>query len=155
MEKQKKNTAGTVRSIVEPIIAGLGYMLWDVEYVKEGADMILRITIDSPEGIGIEDCEKVSRAIDPAIDEADPIEDSYRLEVSSPGVERILTRPEHFEACLGEKVEVRLYAPLDGRKQLTGILKAADGDKITVEEDGGETEIPRDAVAKVSTVFEW
>ena len=155
MEKQKKNTAGIVRSIVEPIIAGLGYMLWDVEYVKEGADMILRITIDSPEGIGIEDCEKVSRAIDPAIDEADPIEDSYRLEVSSPGVERILTRPEHFETCLGEKVEVRLYAPLDGRKQLTGILKSADADKITVEEDGGETAIPRDAVANVSTVFEW
>ena len=73
MEKQKKNIAASVRELIEPTVTSLGYMLWDVEYVKEGADMILRITIDSPEGIGIEDCEKVSRAIDPIIDEADQI----------------------------------------------------------------------------------
>ena len=155
MEKQKKNIAASVRELIEPTVTSLGYMLWDVEYVKEGADMILRITIDSHEGIGIEDCEKVSRAIDPIIDEADPIEVSYRLEVSSPGVERVLTRPEHFDACMGDVVDVRLYAPLDGRKQLTGTLSAADRDSITVTENGSDTVLPRSAVAKVSTVFEW
>lgn len=155
MEKQKKNIAASVRELVEPAVSSLGYLLWDVEYIKEGADMILRITIDSPEGIGIEDCEKVSREIDPIIDEADPIEVSYRLEVSSPGVERVLTRPEHFASCIGEKVEVKLYAPMNGRKQLCGILSAADKDSITVSENGTDSVLLKSAVAKVATVFEW
>lgn len=155
MERQKKNIAAIVRELITPVTDELGYMLWDVEYVKEGADMILRITIDKPEGIDIEDCEKVSRAIDPIIDEADPIEVSYRMEVSSPGVERVLSRPEHFTACIGEKVEVKLYAPLDGKKQLVGILAAADDKTVTVTSDDGETVLEKSAVAKVSTVFDW
>ena len=157
MEKQKKNTAGTVRSIVEPIIAGLGYMLWDVEYVKEGADMILRITIDSPEGIGIEDCEKVSRAIDPAIDEADPIEDSYRLEVSSPGIERDLRTDFHIDACEGWDAEVRLFAPLDGQKTFTGTLagRGEAGEILLAGKDGTVRAFPRESVAKIRTIFEF
>ena len=155
MERQKKNIAATVRELVAPVVDGLGYMLWDVEYVKEGADMILRITIDKPEGIDIDDCEKVSRAIDPIIDEADPIEVSYNLEVSSPGVERVLTRPEHLTACLGEKVEVKLYAPMDGKKQLIGILCSADDKTVTVSVDGAEVVLEKSAVAKISTVFDW
>lgn len=155
MERQKKNIAATVRELVTPVTDELGYMLWDVEYVKEGADMILRITIDKPEGIDIEDCEKVSRAIDPIIDEADPIEVSYNLEVSSPGVERVLTRPEHFVSCMGEKVEIKLYAPLDGKKQIVGMLAAADDKSITVSVDDAELVLEKAAVAKISTVFDW
>ncbi|MBE6588344.1 MAG: ribosome maturation factor RimP [Ruminococcaceae bacterium] len=155
MEKQKKNIAGTVRELVSPVADSLGFMLWDVEYLKEGADMILRITIDKPEGIDIEDCEKMARAIDPIIDEADPIEVSYKMEVSSPGIERVLSRPEHFEACMGEKIEVKLYAPVDGKKQIVGILAAADDKTVTVDVDGSETVLEKSAVAKVSTVFDW
>jgi len=155
VEKQKKNIAGTVRALIQPVADGLGYMLWDVEYVKEGADMILRITIDKDEGIDIEDCEKMSRAIDPIIDEADPIEVSYKMEVSSPGIERILTRPEHFEKCMGEKVEVKLYAPVGGKKQIVGILSGADEKTVTVNADGEDIVLEKSAVAKVCTVFEW
>ena len=155
MEKQKKNIAGTVRDLVAPVADEFGFMLWDVEYVKEGADMILRITIDKPEGIDIEDCEKMARAIDPIIDEADPIEVSYKMEVSSPGIERALTRPEHFEACMGEKIEVKLYAPMDGKKQIVGILTAADEKSITVTVDEADIVLEKSAVAKVSTVFDW
>ena len=152
---EKKNIASTVRDLVTPIADELGYMIWDVEYVKEGADMILRITIDKDEGIDIEDCEKMSRAIDPVIDEADPIETSYRMEVSSPGVERTLTRPEHFEKCMGEKVEVRLYAPLNGQKQIVGILCGSDDKSITVKVGEEEVTLEKSLVAKAATLFEW
>ncbi len=152
---EKKNIAGTVRELITPIADELGYMIWDVEYVKEGADMILRITIDKDEGIDIEDCEKMSRAIDPVIDEADPIETSYRMEVSSPGVERTLSRPEHFEKCIGEKVEIRLYAPVNGQKQVVGVLKAADAKSMTVTVNGEDVTLEKSAVAKAATVFEW
>ncbi|MBQ2729291.1 MAG: ribosome maturation factor RimP [Clostridia bacterium] len=155
MEKQKKNIAGTVRDLVAPVAESFGFMLWDVEYLKEGADMILRITIDKPEGIDIEDCEKMARAIDPIIDEADPIEVSYKMEVSSPGIERVLSRPEHFTSCIGEKVEVKLYAPVDGKKQLVGILSAADEKTVTVTVDEADITLEKSAVAKVSTVFDW
>ena len=155
MEKQKKNIAGVVRDLVSPVADSLGYMLWDVEYLKEGADMILRITIDSPEGIGIDDCEKMARAIDPIIDEADPIEVSYKMEVSSPGIERVLSRPEHFASCIGEKVEVKLYAPIDKKKQLVGILAAADEKTVTLTVDDADITLEKSAVAKVSTVFDW
>ena len=155
MEKQKKNIAGTVRDLVSPVADSLGYMLWDVEYVKEGADMILRITIDKPEGVDIEDCEKMARAVDHIIDEADPIEVSYKMEVSSPGIERSLTRPEHFTACMGEKIEVKLYAPIDGKKQIVGILTAADEKTVTVTVDEDTVVLEKSAVAKVSTVFDW
>ncbi len=155
MEKQKKNIAGVVRDLIQPVADDLGYMLWDVEYVKEGADMILRITIDKDEGIDIEDCERMSRAIDPIIDEADPIEVSYKMEVSSPGIERVLSRPEHFEKCIGEKIEVKLYAPINGTKQLIGVLKAADDKSITVLCGEDEAVLEKSAVAKVCTVFEW
>ena len=95
-KKSSKNTAAVVRELLEGTVNSLGFDLWDVEYVKEGADMYLRITIDSPAGIDITDCERVHRVIDPIIDEADPIDEAYMLEVSSPGVERQLRTPSHF-----------------------------------------------------------
>ena len=155
MEKLGKNIASRVRTLLTPTAESFGYSIWDVEYVKEGAEMVLRITIDKPEGITIDDCEAMHRAIDPILDEADPIENAYRLEVSSPGLERELSRPEHFAAAIGETVEVRLFAPLDGRRSVTGSLVAADDTSVTVEENGTNVVLPKSAVAKVKTLFDW
>lgn len=159
--KTKKNIAGVVWDLVAPVADALGYMIWDVEYVKEGSTMILRVTIDKEEGITIEDCEKMHRAIDPIIDEADPIEDSYNLEVSSPGVERLLTRPEHFALMEGAEVEIRLFAALPDRpaigaaKVFKGILKEFDGQNILVDIAGDVVSIPKKAASRVQTVFDW
>lgn len=160
--KQKKNIAGIVREAAEPIAKEFGYEIWDVEYVKEGADMVLRITIDTDaeEGITIDDCEKMHRAIDPVLDEIDPIEDAYLLSVSSPGVERELTRPEHFAKMAGCEVEIKLYAAIDGTKsyrgELVGLIDGENGaDVVVTLEDGEEKRFPEKAVAKCVTVFDW
>ncbi len=151
-----RGIAERVRTIIQPTADELGYFLWDVEYVKEGADFILRVTIDNDDGITIDDCERMTRAIDPLLDEHDPIEDSYLLEVSSPGIERELTRDEHFALCEGEKVEVRLYAPVDGSRVWVGILGAPDGEgNIPVETAGTVRSFPRAAIAKIRTVFDF
>lgn len=158
----KKSTGGVVkavRAIAEPLAEELGYFLWDVEYVKEGADMFLRITIDSEEGIQIEDCEKMHRAIDPLLDEADPIEGPYHLEVSSPGIERELKTDLHVEACLGWDVEVRLYAPVDGAKSFFGVLEGIDEENNVVislsDKEEDVRRFPRSAVASLRTHFEF
>ena len=148
--------AETVRALAEPIADSLGCWVWDVEYVKEGAKRILRITIDSEEGITINDCEALHRAIDPVLDEADPIEEQYYLEVSSPGVERELRREEHILACEGWDVEVRLYAPLNGSKIFRGVLLTpGDGGEIRIDASGTVMEFPRASVAKLQTYFEF
>ena len=145
-----------VRAAVVPVIEGMGYAVWDIEYVKEGADMFLRVTIDKPTGITIDDCEAVHRAIDPVLDEADPIEDSYHLEVSSPGIERDLRTDGHFEACIGEEVEIRLYAPTDGAKVWTGeLLPRGENGEIRIRTDAGEKTFQRAAVAAAKTVFRF
>ena len=159
----KKSTGGVVkavRAIAEPLAEELGYFLWDVEYVKEGARRVLRITIDSEEGITIDDCEKMHRAIDPVLDEADPIEEAYYLEVSSPGVERELRTAEHLYACEGWNVEVKLYAPLNGSKLYRGILlEVGENGDIRIETKDGENKnvmsFAPETVAKVNTYFEF
>ena len=156
MIKSTKNIAGTVRELIQPTANELGYFLWDVEYVKEGARRILRITIDSEEGILIEDCEKFHRAIDPLLDEAHPIEDAYYLEVSSPGIERELKTDEHITVMAGADVELKLYAPLDGVKSFRGTLVGLDGDgKVIITVGENELSFERAAVAKIQTVFEF
>ena len=155
-----RGIADRVREIIQPTADELGYYLWDVEYVKEGADFILRVTIDrfdeTGEGITIDDCETMSRAIDPVLDEHDPIPDQYLLEVSSPGIERELTRDDHFELCVGEKVEVRLFAPVDGSRVWVGILGERDAEgNIPVETAGVTRLFPNATVSKVRTVFDF
>lgn len=151
----KKNIAGCVWELCEPIADELGYRLWNVEYVREGADMYLRITIDSDDGIDIDDCEKMTRAVDPVIDEADPIEGAYFLEVSSPGVERVLTLDEHFDRMTGENVEVKLYRPIDGKKSVVGTLKGRDEKDILLDVQGETVRIERRDAAKVVTIYDW
>ena len=151
-----KNIAATVRELISPVAEEMGYWLWDVEFVKEGADKYLRITLDNEEGITIEDCEKFHRAIDPLLDEADPISEAYILEVSSPGIERELKTSAHIEACEGWDVEVKLYAPKNGVKQFRGVLGAYDEDgNITVTSGEDVLRFKPDEVAKISTYYNF
>ena len=136
---KKGGVAETVRAFVAPYAERLGLSVWDVRYVREGGAWYLRIFIDKPGGVGIEDCEKLSRAVNDPLDELDPVPGSYCLEVSSPGVNRELTRPEHFAKYAGADVAVRLIRPLpDGRRVLTGKLAALEGGEITLAGDTGE-----------------
>jgi len=153
----KKNVVSAVRAIAEPLAEELGYFVWDVEYVKEGSEMYLRITIDSEEGINIDDCEKMHRAIDPLLDEADPISEAYHLEVSSPGIERELKNDMQIYACEGWDVEVRLYAPVDGAKSFLGVLEEPDeeGNIIITSEDGTQKKFPRASVASLRTYYDF
>ena len=155
----KKNSGGVVRvvrEIAEPLAEELGYVLWDVEYVKVGADMYLRLTIDSEEGITIDDCERMHRAIDPLLDEADPIEDAYHLEVSSPGIERDLKEDWQIEACAGFRVEARFYAPIDGAKSCVGELLGLDeSGNVLIDCNGVQRCFARAAVATLRTCYDF
>ncbi|MBE6726382.1 MAG: ribosome maturation factor RimP [Ruminococcaceae bacterium] len=157
--KEKKGVARTVWELAEPLCGEFGYILWDVEYVREGADMILRVTIDTDRegGITIDDCEKLHRALDPVLDEADPIEEAYMLAVSSPGVERTLTEPFHFERMAGSDVMLKFYAAVNGSKSLRATLEGLDPatDEIVVTVGGEEKRFPKKSVAKCETVFDW
>ena len=148
-----RGIADRVREIITPTADELGYYLWDVEYVKEGADFILRVTIDNDEGININDCEKVHRAIDPIIDECDPIEGFYYLDVSSPGAERDLRTDEHILHCIGWRVEAKLFAAKDGRKSFVGVLESYDGALVTIREEDLSVSLSRDEISKLTTVY--
>ena len=141
------NAAERVYSLIEETVKNEGVTLWDVRFLKEGANWYLRVFIDKLEGISIDDCTAVSHAIDPIIDEADPIDKSYFLEVCSPGIERELTRPWHYEAVLGEKIKIKLYKALDGKKEFTGLLKTS-GDTLIIETETGEMTFPKETVSK-------
>ena len=123
--------------LAAPIAEANGCSLWDVEYVREAGQWFLRVYIDKAGGVSIDDCEAVSRPLSDALDEADPIEGSYVLEVSSAGADRALKKPEHFRQFLGSEVDVRLYRPLDGRKEYTGVLRDYAGGDVTIETGGG------------------
>ena len=152
---QGKNVVETVTEGIAPVAEQLGYVLWDVEYVKEGARRILRVTIDNSDGITIEDCERMHRAIDPVLDEIDPIDVAYDLEVSSPGIERDLRTDFHIDACLGERVELRFFAPFEGKKSADGILLGREDGTLLVEIGGEQKSFPRSAISKIRTVFEF
>ena len=138
-----------VAALAAPIAEQNGCTLWDVEYVREAGQWFLRVYIDKPEGISINDCEAVSRPLSDALDEADPIEGSYVLEVSSAGADRPLKKPAQFQQFLGAEVDVRLYRPLDGRKEYTGVLKGYDGGDVTIETAGEARTFVKKDVAQV------
>ncbi len=122
----------TVAQLALPYVEAAGCTLWDVEYIKEAGEWYLRIYIDKEGGVSIEDCEAVSRPLSDKLDEADPIQGSYTFEVSSAGCDRVLRTAEHFAACMGQEVEVKLYRPRDGRKEFVGFLRAYDDGNITI-----------------------
>lgn len=140
--------AEKVYDLVKDTVEECGVSLWDVRFVKEGASHYLRIFIDKPEGICINDCTDVSHAVDPIIDQADPIDCSYYLEVCSPGTDRELCRPQHFEYGIGKTVTVKLFKSFDGKKEFNGVLKSYDGG-ITLDIDGKETYFEKNSFSKV------
>lgn len=147
-KKNRGKVAQTVFDLARPLVESMGLVLWDVDFFKEGAEYDLLVTIDRDGGVGLEDCEAVSRALSPLLDEADPIEESYCLEVSSAGLERELVRREHYLAYLGKAVTVKLYAPRNGRKELTGTLSSCTEDSLTLTTPDGGVTLPRTEVAK-------
>lgn len=118
----------SVTELARPVVEQAGCTLWDVEYVREAGTWYLRVFIDKEGGVSIDDCEAISRALDPILDEADPIPDSYVFEVGSAGAERELKRPGDFQQFTGSEVELRLYQPLEGSKSFVGTLKSYDED---------------------------
>ena len=122
-----------VTSFAQPIVEANGCRLWDVEYVREGSERFLRLYIDKDGGIDIEDCERIHRAVDPVLDEKDPIAESYHFEVCSAGLERALKRPSDFERYLGSAITVKLYRPRNGLKEIPCVLKGYEEGKVTVE----------------------
>lgn len=141
--------AQTVRDLALPVAKEQGVDLWDVEYLKEAGQWYLRVYIDRDGGVSVNDCEAFSRALDPLLDEADPIAESYIFEVSSAGAERVLKRPSDFEKFLGSNVEVKLYKAVNGAKAHTGTLKAYADGAVTVEVAGADVTFPADTVARV------
>ena len=135
MAEKKKggNTVTKVWEIAQPIADELGLTLWDVRFVKEGASWFLRIFIDKEGGITVDDCSDMSHALDQPLDDADPIDTSYYLEVSSPGIERELTRPEHFEKMMDRDIMLKLIRPLDGEREYYGVLKGFKDNIISLQ----------------------
>ena len=122
-----------VSSLAQDVVQEKGCTLWDVEYVREGSDYFLRLYIDKEGGVDISDCEAVSRAMDPILDEHDPIEGSYHFEVCSAGLERALKRPSDFAQFMGSPLTVKLYRPRNGLKEIPGILRGYEDGRVTVE----------------------
>ena len=142
-----------VEQLVKEPIEALGYSLYDVEYAKEGPNYYLRIYIDSPKGIDLNDCEKVSNQINEILDKEDYIKEQYFLEVSSPGIERILRKDEHLEQNIGKEVEVKLFKKdANGSKNYKGILENFDSETITIKEN---IKIERKNIAQIKTVYNW
>lgn len=132
--------------LLEPVVTGLGYELWELEYAARSATGLLRLYIDSAHGISVDDCERVSRAVSQKMDESDPISGHYTLEVSSPGLDRVLRTPEHFARFNGERVRLETVAPVDGRKRFTGRLTQVTQGQITLETEGGAVSLPIDGI---------
>lgn len=135
--------------LLTPIVERFGVEIYDVEYVKEGKDYYLRVYIDKPAGVNIQDCENVSRALSDALDAEDFIPDAYILEVSSPGLGRVLKKDRHLEKSLGETVELKTYKPIDKRKEFEGILRAYDAESVTIEANGVLHRFERPDIATV------
>ena len=156
-EKKKGNIASRVSELVKEAVEECGCTLWDVEFVKEGPDHNLIIYIDKPEGISLDDCEMVNDAVEPIIDEADPIDGSYYLEISSPGLERELKTAEHIKAFIGERVIVKLYAPKDGKKTYDGVIVSYNEDDglLVIDEAGSNVELTSKEYSSIKTVCDF
>ena len=143
--------------LLRPIAEEYGVEIYDVEYVKEGADYYLRAYIDKQDGVNIGDCENVSRALSDALDAADFIPDAYILEVSSPGLGRKLTKDKHLDRSIGDEVEIRFYKPPDGfkTKDISGVLEGYDPEHITVNVDGETISFDRKAIAQIRLAFDF
>ena len=141
------NTAQKAEQLLKSTVEGLGFELCDVEFIKEYGDWVLTLYIDKPGGVTIDDCELVSRTVDPILDEADPIEQQYYLSVSSLGLDRPLKKDADYQRNLGKRIEFKLFAPKDGKKEFTGELVSFDETSVVVRLDKGELTLERKAIA--------
>ena len=144
-----------VAEFARPIVEANGCELWDVEYVREGSEYFLRLYLDKEGGVDINDCEAVSRAVDPILDEKDPIPGSYHFEVCSAGLERVLKRPADFQRFMGSPITVKLYRPRNGLKEIPCVLKAYDEGKLTVEAGKETITFEKSEVAQVRLRVEF
>lgn len=138
-----------VWALTQPVAASMGLEIWDVEFVKEAGTRFLRVYIDKADGVSIQDCENLSRAMDPVLDEADPVPESYVFEVSSAGAERALKRPGDFARFMGHDVAVKLYQPQDGSKQFVGALAGYKDGDVTILQNGQPRTFEKSTVAQV------
>lgn len=143
-----RNEAERLRRLLEPSVVGLGYELVGVELQGRGSRSLLRLYIDRSDGVTLDDCERVSRQVSGVLDVEDPIRGAYTLEVSSPGLERPLFTPAHFDRFAGERVKVKLDVPVEGRRSVTGVLRAMREGCVVVLEDGVERVLPLDAIRR-------
>lgn len=146
-----------VENLITSKVEELGYNLYDVQYAKEGKDYFLRIFIDKEEGIDLSDCEKVSDGINNLLDEADYIKEQYFLEVSSPGIERILRKEKHLKETIGKEIEIKMFKPIEGKKEYTGILEEFDDEKISVTqtENNEKIQIDRKNISLMKLKYNW
>lgn len=144
-----------VEKLLEKTIVDLGYDLYDVRYEKEGKDYYLRIIIDNEKGINISDCEKVNNGINDILDEADYIKEQYFLEVSSPGLERVLRKEKHFIKQIGNEISIKLFKAINKQKELIGVLKEYNNNEIIIEIDSSDMKIDLKDVAIAKTVYNW
>ena len=150
------NIETKVETLLKPIIENIGYSLYDVKYEKEGKDYYLRIIIDKNDGtIDINDCETVNNAINDILDEKDYIKEQYYLEVSSPGLERVLRKEEHFFKQIGKEVNIKLFKPINKEKELIGILKEYNNKEIVLQQENTEIRIDLKNIAIAKTIYEW
>lgn len=149
------NIEEKVETLLQSRINELGYELYDVEYAKEGKNYFLRIFIDKEDGIDLNDCEKVNDGIMELLDEADYIKEQYFLEVSSPGIERVLRKEKHFDSAMGEAIEVKLYKPINKEKEVEGVLTGYDENCITMTYENDEIAIQRNNIAIIKTKYNW
>ena len=150
-----KNIEEKVEALVEPIILKLEYNLYDVEYIKEGKDYFLRIYIDSDSGISLEDCEKVSNAINDVLYSANLIEEQYFLEISSPGIERTIRKDKQLAQNIGKELSIKFFKPYNGKKQMQGTLEKFDEENIYINLENKILDIPKKDIAQIRTVYEW
>ncbi|MGN1170090.1 MAG: ribosome maturation factor RimP, partial [Lachnospiraceae bacterium] len=145
----KRDYESRTEELLTPIAEAAGVSVYDVEYVKEGSEWYLRCYIDKPDGVTIQDCETVSRALSDRLDEEDYITDAYILEVSSPGLGRTLKKDKHLAKSIGQEVELKTYKPIEKQKEFSGVLRAFDQDTVTIETQTGEIQFDRSDVALI------
>ncbi|HZD80463.1 MAG TPA: ribosome maturation factor RimP [Actinomycetota bacterium] len=144
-----------VEALVRPVVESAGLELWDAVFRKEGGRMVLRVAVDRDGGVDLDTISQVSERLSRRLDLEDFGRGRYELEVSSPGLERALRRPRHFQRSVGERVRVKTVQPVNGTKTHEGALVSADAEAIVIASEGGELRVPYDAVARARTIFEW
>ena len=152
---KKEDYESRTEALLEPIAAKNGVSIYDVEYVKEGSDYYLRAYIDKPDGVNIQDCENVSRALSDALDREDFIPDAYILEVSSPGLGRTLKKDKHLQASIGKEIEIKLYKAQEGSKEFAGVLESFDAETLSIREGNTQRTFLRSDIALVRLALDF